>query len=144
MPAEIRDAIDKADLDKDFDNENFIKAYNAFMDRYCYSPDLPESLRRPAKEGFESYTYAWGENEFAPDGTLHDYDYREQMKHCDLPVMIMSGAEDLCSPVIAKDMHENIPNSEWHLFPRSRHMCYLDQHDEYVEIMTEWLNRHDA
>lgn len=57
--------------------------------------------------------------------------------------MIFSGAEDLCSPYIAKLMYDAIPNAEWELFPNSRHMCFVDEPEKYKALLIDWLNRHD-
>ncbi|NLY87159.1 MAG: alpha/beta hydrolase, partial [Clostridiales bacterium] len=55
----------------------------------------------------------------------------------------LNGAEDLCSPIVAKDMYDNIPGAEWHMFANSRHMCFVEDHDEYVGVIIDWMNRHD-
>ena len=39
--------------------------------------------------------------------------------------------------------HERIPHSRWHLFRHSRHMCFVDAHEEYCEVLADWLKEKD-
>lgn len=40
-------------------------------------------------------------------------------------------------------MYDAIPNAKWELFEYSRHMCFVDENEKYIKILTEWLNQHD-
>ena len=64
-----------------------------------------ECLRRPKKVGTESYLYGWGPNEFSPMGTLKDFDYTDRLHEIDAPCLIISGTNDLCTPLVAKTMY---------------------------------------
>jgi len=146
LSQETQEALAKAEETGAFSGDAYETALDEFMQRYCareYNENDPECLTRPKKSGTEAYVYGWGENEFTPSGSLKDYDYRDKRKNIDVPCLIMSGTDDLCSPIIAKDMHDNIPGSEWHLFPDAKHTCFVDCTEEYIKILIEWLNRHD-
>ncbi len=146
LSKEAQEAIAEAERTGNFSGEAYEKANAEFMERYCnpvYTDKDPECLTRPKKAGSEAYVYGWGNNEFTPNGSLKDYDYEEARKSIDTPCLILNGAEDLCSPVVAKDMYDNIPGAEWHMFADSRHTCFAEQTEEYIEVLVEWLNRHD-
>ncbi|MEF9916528.1 MAG: proline iminopeptidase-family hydrolase [Lachnospiraceae bacterium] len=146
FPQEMQDAIAKAEAAGNYDDPDYLAGVDKFMERYCAGiPDehSPECLRRPKKSGTEAYITAWGQSEFAPSGTLKNYDVREQLKDIQEPCLVMSGLLDLCTPWIAKFMYDRIPNSKWELFEFSRHMCFVEEHDKYVKILNEWLNAHD-
>lgn len=146
LSKETQEAIAEAERTGNFSGEAYDKANAEFMERYCNSTpteDDPECLRRPKKSGSEAYVYGWGDNEFTPSGSLKDYNYKDKMKDIDVPCIILNGAEDLCSPIVAKDMYDNIPGAEWHMFANSRHMCFVEDHDEYVGVIIDWMNRHD-
>ena len=53
------------------------------------------------------------------------------------------GTRDICTPVVAASLYENIPQSQWHLFRHSRHTCFIDAHEEYCQVLTRWLQEHD-
>lgn len=147
LTKESQEAIAEAERTGNFSGEAYDKANDEFMERYCaplkFTEEDPECLRRPKKSGSEAYVYGWGNNEFTSNGSLKDYDYEEARKSIDTPCLILNGAEDLCSPIVAKDMYDNIPGSEWHMFADSRHMCFAECPDEYIEVLIDWLNRHD-
>lgn len=141
-----QDAIAEAERTGNYSGESYERANEEFMKRYSdydITDESPECLSRVARKGSEAYLYGWGDNEFTPSGSLKDYDYEEKRKYLDVPCLIMNGTEDLCSPIVAKDMYDNIPNAEWHMFADARHCCFVDNHDEYVEVLIDWLNRHD-
>ena len=146
MGKEVQEAFRKAEKTGNYEAPEYLSALKLFMERYCtgpFSEDSPECLKRKKIVGMESYVSAWGPNEFTPTGSLRDYDYREKLRSFSYPTMIISGAEDLCSPYIAKLMYDAIPNAEWELFQNSRHMCFVDEPEKYKELLIDWLNRHD-
>ncbi len=146
LPVEMQEAIEKATSTNDYSDPAYIAAEDEYMLRHCGSPateDSPECLRRPKKAGRESYVVGWGPNEFTPLGTLKDYDVTAQLKDIKEPALVISGADDLCTPYIAKYMYDHIPNSKWELFQKSRHSCFVDETDKYIELLKEWLNAND-
>ena len=146
LTKETQEAIAEAERTGNYSGEAYDKAVAEFMERFCNGAtdeNSPECLTRPKRAGSESYVYGWGNNEFTPNGSLKDYDYAEEIKSIDTPCMIFNGAEDLCSPVVAKYMYDNIPNAEWHLFAHSRHMCFVEETEEYIEELIKWLNKND-
>ncbi|MEG0254366.1 MAG: proline iminopeptidase-family hydrolase [Vagococcus sp.] len=146
LSKEDQEAIRIAEETNDFTSEAYLTANDHFMVRHAAdnpSPELPEPLRRKKNSGSQAYLYAWGPNEYTPSGTLKDFYYVDQLHTIDTPTLITSGADDLCTPYIAKLMHDKIPNSQWELYQHSRHMPFVDQIDEYVPMLIDWLNKHD-
>ena len=146
MPQDMQDAINHALSTGDFTGEAYDAAVAEYMDRYCnywLGEDAPECCKRPIKSGSESYVEGWGPNEFAPTGTLKDFEYVDRLGEIEIPSLICSGISDLCSPLIAKTMADGIPNSKWILWERSRHTCFVDRHDDYCKEIIEWMNKYD-
>ena len=82
MPEDMQEAIQKALETGDFSGPEYERALQEYMDRYCnywLGEDVPECCKRPKKTGSESYLYGWGPNEFAPTGTLKDYEYIDRL-----------------------------------------------------------------
>jgi len=130
----------------DYSSKEYSDALDKFMKMYCageVTENDPECLRRPKKSGTEAYVVGWGHNEFSPSGTLAGYEFTDRLHEIEEPCLIASGAIDLCSPYIAKTMYDKIPNSKWELFQYSRHMPFVEEHERYVEVLTEWLNAND-
>ncbi len=146
FPQEMQDAIAKAEAAEDYEDPNYLAGVDAFMERHCAGPvteDSPECLHRKKNAGRDAYIYGWGQTEFAPSGTLKDFDYRAKLKDIIEPCLVVSGLMDLCSPLIAKYMTDNIPGAKWELYEFSRHMCFVDENEKYVKMMVEWLNQND-
>ena len=146
MPQHMQDAINHALETGEFSGEAYNEAVAEYMHRYCdywIGKDAPECCTRPKKAGGEAYLYGWGPNEFAPTGSLKDFEQVDRLGEIKIPSLVCSGISDLCSPLIAKTIADGIPNSEWILWENSRHTCFVDRHDDYCKVLIEWLNKYD-
>lgn len=146
LPEHMQQAIQEAEKSGNYTGEAYDLANAEFMIRHCGSlpsEDDPECLIRERIRGAEAYVTAWGPNEFTPLGTLKNWNYIDELYKIDMPTLIISGVSDLCTPLIAKTMKDNIPNSQWELFAASRHMPFVDEGEKYKKLLREWLAKHD-
>lgn len=146
MPEDMQKAINEALETGKFDGKEYDEAVSEYMYRYCNYPvteDSPECLKRAKKAGSEAYIYGWGPNEFAPTGSLRDFEYIDRLGEIKIPSLVVNGIQDLCSPLIAKVMYDGIPNSEWELFEHSHHTCFVEENDKYVKMIIDWMNKYD-
>ncbi|WP_462259537.1 proline iminopeptidase [Vagococcus teuberi] len=144
MDEKEQEAIAYAEANNDFSKLEYLKANDLFMQRHAGDMPTkisPEPLRRQKTRGEQAYLYAWGPNEFFPMGTLKTFDYTAQLHQIKVPALIISGADDLCTPVIAKTMYDEIPNATWELFQHSRHMPFVEERDKYINILASWLEK---
>ena len=142
LPEDMLKAVRQAVADGDFSSPDYKNAEAFYMARHAareYGADDPECLTRPVRHGDECYLTAWGPNEFTPTGTLKDFDVLDDLGKVDVPVLITSGGNDLCTPYIAKVMHDAIPGSRWELFRDCRHMSFAEDTDRYCSLLMEWL-----
>ena len=143
LPSEIQDIIRDATERNDYTSEAYQQAEALYMELHAGSKpgaDAPQCLTRPKQIGRESYLTAWGPNEFTPMGTLKDYDVTDRLHKIDVPALIISGGNDLCTPYIAKTMYDRIPNARWELFRDCRHACFVEDTDRYIRLLKDWLN----
>lgn len=129
-----------------YTGQNYIDALDRFMILYCagqVTEASPACLRRAKISGKEAYEVGWGMNEFSPTGTLAGYEFLDRLHEIDKPCLITSGAIDLCSPYIAKDMHDRLQNSKWELFQFSRHMPFVEENTKYKDVLVKWLDQHE-
>lgn len=146
MSKEDQEALLGAVESRDYSSKEYNDALGRFMNMYCageVTEESPECLRRPKKAGTEAYIVGWGHNEFSPTGTLAGYEFTDRLHEIKEPCLITSGAIDLCSPYIAKVMHDRIPNSSWELFQFSRHMPFVEETEKYIDVLTKWLDAND-
>lgn len=140
--AQEQQAIRLAEETGDYGTAACQAATAHFMEMRCAGapgPDAPECLRRPKKTGDEAYLTAWGNNEYTPSGTLKDFDLTDRLGEITIPVLITSGTDDLCTPLTAKIMHDGIPDSSWYLFEGARHMPFVENQDQYMQLMKTWM-----
>jgi len=57
--------------------------------------------------------------------------------------LVTSGTDDLCTPLVAKTMVDQLPNVEWTLFAHSRHMAFIDETASYMKRLNKWLAKND-
>lgn len=146
MSQEEQDAIAKAEATGNFDDPDYVAANAHFMELHCagkVTDDSPECLRRPKKSGAESYLYGWGPNEYVPTGSLGNFEYIERCPEIKEPTLVISGTDDLCTPLMAKAMYDGIPNSKWELFAGCRHMPFVEDNKHYCDVLIKWLNEND-
>ncbi len=146
LPADEQKAIAQAELTGCFDAPDYIAANDHYMELHCAGPvteSSPECLRRPKRSGAESYLYGWGPNEYNATGSLGDYNYTDRLGEISVPCLIMSGTEDLCTPIIAKTMFDGIRDSRWELFAGCRHMPFVEDNEHYCRVLEHWLDEKD-
>ena len=68
----------------------------------------------------------------------------DELKHIDIPTLIISGTNDLCTPLVAKTMYDNIQHATWHLFPDCRHMVFAEATDQYIQLLQSWLKQTES
>ncbi|MDR1018033.1 MAG: proline iminopeptidase-family hydrolase [Lachnospiraceae bacterium] len=146
LSPEDQAAIKKAEDTGNFDDPDYLKANDHFMIRHCapvFDESWPEPLWRKKVSGSEAYVVGWGPNEYTPTGTLGDYEYTDKLHTIKEPVLITDGVNDLCSPLVAKEMYDHIPGSKWELFGNSRHMPFVEEPEKYFPILLDWMNEND-
>ncbi len=130
-------------LSLDYDSREYKEANEHYMQLHCAGPfddSTPECVKRKKVSGERSYLVGWGPNEFTPLGTLKDFEYTSRLNEISVPTLIISGTDDLCTPLVAKTMYDGIEKSKWELMEGCRHMCFVDDHAKYCHILKNWMN----
>lgn len=145
MSKEDQQAIRHAEENNIWNTPEYMHANEVFMKLHCSNikDTDPECLTRKKKSGSEAYLYGWGPNEYTPSGTLKDFEYTDRLNEIHVPALIMSGTNDLCTPLVAKTMYDNLPDAKWILFDGARHMCFVEKHDQYSAELTKWMEEND-
>ena len=146
MDRKYQDALAKALSSGNYDDPAYQEAVDLFMAQHCdpLPGNIPECVTRKKVFGDESYMVGWGPNEFTPTGTLSGFEVTDRLHEIETPCLITTGQRDLCSPYLAKTMYDRLPHARWELFAYSGHMPFVEEHEKYVGVLTDWLNRHDA
>lgn len=140
-----QEAIAVAEKTGNYSEPAYLAANAHYMALHAAAPvtkDSPEPLKRAKINGKQSYMTAWGPNEYTPTGTLRNYEYTDRLAEIKIPTLITNGTDDLCTPLIAKTMYDHLSNAQWKLFQNSRHMPFVEHHDEYINLLSSWLTEH--
>lgn len=146
MTKEEQDAITKAEETGNWQDEMVQKAIARYMKLHCANikDNDPECLRRKKRSGTESYMTAWGPNELTPQGTLKNFDVTDKLCEIKVPCLIISGTDDLCTPLIAKTMYDHLPYARWELFANARHMVFAEYTEKYLQLLADWCQETDT
>lgn len=146
LPVDEQQAISRAEQSGDFSQPDYLQANRHFMELHAIGPinaDSPEPLRRPKNGGQQAYLTAWGPNEYNPSGNLKNYEYASKLASIKAPALVINGTDDLCTPLDAKLMTDNLQTASWELFQGARHMVFADQPEKYQRLLKKWLLSHD-
>jgi proline iminopeptidase len=70
------------------------------------------------------------------------FDYRPKLKEVDKPTLVLVGEYDrTTTPRAAQVLHEGIPGSDLHIVPAAGHMTFVEQTDEYLAVIRDFLAR---
>jgi pimeloyl-ACP methyl ester carboxylesterase len=67
-------------------------------------------------------------------------DLTEDVKKINIPTLILTGENDTDTPVVmGKKMHTLIPDSSFRILPNSGHFSFVDQPEQFVEIVKKFI-----
>ncbi len=74
-------------------------------------------------------------------GTLsREYDLRPQLSEIKVPALVLQGRYDWVTPMAgAQEMAQQIPNAQLHVFERSGHMVFMEEPEELVSVIKQWI-----
>ncbi len=74
-------------------------------------------------------------------GTLSkEYDLRLSLKDIHVPALVLQGRYDWVTPMAgAEEMARSIPNAQLHVFEHSGHMGFIEEQEELVNVLKEWI-----
>lgn len=146
MPEKYRNYIEKHEKDGDFGNPEYIEATTYFYRQHVIRMDTwPEDLVSAVENATERGTYAImsGPSEFTITGVIKDIEFTDELHKIRVPALITCGRYDEVTPAIAETLHENIKNSEMVVFPESSHLQFWEERRKYIEVLENFVKKHD-
>lgn len=147
LPQDMQEALTQADEDGDYDRPEVKAASDEYYRRHVSNVapelDLPSYKRPDDEPGRECYVFMQGKSEFVVTGKLSHWDITDDLHRICIPTLVTSGEADECTPYIAKQIVDRIPNCEWELFEGATHCVHLEQPQRYNDVVEEFLERHE-
>lgn len=77
-------------------------------------------------------------------GTLKDWDFTSRLPSLTMPILIVSGGWDEAAPFIQEKLKAGLPHAEQRIFEHSAHCPHAEERDAYMEVVGDFLKRHDS
>jgi proline iminopeptidase len=140
-----RTTIDMEMFDRSFtgqvrDNDDFRNTWRAILPLYDYEydPDAVEAKVNAPTYHYQTHNYAFSTN-------LPSYDLTGRLGEIRCPTLITVGRADWITPVEASEqLAAGIPGSVLSIFEKSGHSPQIEQHDEWLSTVREFLKDVEA
>ncbi|MGV3487111.1 MAG: proline iminopeptidase-family hydrolase [Tuberibacillus sp.] len=141
LPQEVQDVLAKHEAAGTTDSEEYEEAVKEFNKRFVNRMEKkPEWLNTDdAKSNKDVYLTMWGPSEFYATGNLKDFDVTSRLGEIQLPALFVCGRYDEATPSTTERYSRLIPGSKFHVFENSAHVGYLEEPEEYVRVVRDFL-----
>jgi proline iminopeptidase len=142
MPPEVRDAVATAESAGNYDAPGYQAAMILYYRRHlCRLDPWPESLNRTFEGlGIQVYLTMWGPSEFTCTGTLRQADLLQRLPELRVPVLLTCGRYDEAAPATVQKLQQLISGARMQIFENASHNHHLEQAEEYLSVVREFLN----
>ncbi|MCI2062772.1 MAG: proline iminopeptidase-family hydrolase [Eubacteriaceae bacterium] len=146
LPQHMQDALIKADETGVHEGPEYQAAADEYYRRYVYDlPEVPDYVQVTfdTEGDNEVYNTMQGYSEFDISGNLKDFNVVNDLHKITIPTLVTSGSRDECTPLIAKQVYDGIPNAQWILFEDGTHLVHVEQKEKYNKTVEEFFEQHD-
>jgi L-proline amide hydrolase len=84
-----------------------------------------------------------GPSEFHVIGSIRDWQSKDRLASIDVPTLIVAGRHDEATPALQETLRQGIAGSEVVIFEDSSHMPHVEERERYMDVVGDWLARHD-
>lgn len=141
LPIDVQHTLKTCEENDTTDSEAYKEATKIFNQHFvCRLDPMPAFLKEGAHyRNPEVYNIMWGPSEFHVTGNLKDVDFTSQLKTITIPTLYTCGRFDEATPQSTEYFNKLTPNSQFHVFEKSAHMPYIEETEEYLQVMKEFL-----
>lgn len=150
MDPKVFGEIQAIEAAQDFDNPR----YNELLFEHHYTQhilrmpqkDWPQSIQNTFKHlNPEVYIYMQGYSEFGITGnaTLKNWDVRDQLKHINVPTLVIGSKFDSMDPKHMQWMAQEIPGASYLYCRKGSHLSQYDDQEAYFEGLIQFLKQID-
>ncbi|MEH7072750.1 proline iminopeptidase-family hydrolase [Neobacillus drentensis] len=146
LPKEIQAIITRCEENGTTDSEEFEEATKEFNKNFvCRLDPYPEWLKQGSQyRNPEIYNIMWGPSEFTVLGNLKEFDCTARLKEINCPTLYTCGRFDEATPETTQYFSSLTPGSSFHVFEHSAHMPYVEEPEEYLHQIGDFLKAIDS
>jgi len=121
-------------------------AMNDYYSRYVMRTTPPPADAESSMAGITMAVYGtmWGPSEFKATGNLKAYDATPRLHEIGVPTLFTAGEYDEATPSTTRWYASLVPGSRYVTIPRAAHMVTIDNPDETVRVLRDFLREVDA
>ncbi|MCT8138469.1 proline iminopeptidase-family hydrolase [Anaerobacillus sp. CMMVII] len=141
LPKDVQETLKKCEENGTTDSQEYREATQEFNKNFvCRLDPWPEFLKKGAHlKNSEVYNMMWGPSEFHVTGNLKHFDCTSRLHEISVPTLFTCGRFDEATPEATKYYSSLTPNSKMHVFEESAHMPYLEETDEFLQVVRNFL-----
>ncbi|MGZ4031154.1 MAG: proline iminopeptidase-family hydrolase [Tumebacillaceae bacterium] len=140
FPQEMQDVVARCEAEGTTDSEEYYQAMTEYYKRHLCRVEQPASDPN-RQSGKQVYMTMWGPSEFCATGNLKTYDVTDRLHEIDIPTLFLCGRYDEARPETLAYYQSLIPGSEMHVFEHSSHKAVVEETEEFVRVIGEFLNK---
>lgn len=141
LPQDVQDILAKHEREGTTDSEEYKTAMKEFNKRFVYRLESKpkETETEYAKSNPVVYNTMWGPSEFCTTGNLKSFDVTERLKEIQIPALFTCGRYDEAAPSTVAEQSRKLPGAKFHVYENSAHLAYLEEPEEYLRVVSEFL-----
>lgn len=144
LPPPVLDALVRHERDGTVSSAAYLEAVTAFRQRHTYVgsawPD--EFVELLTSINPDVFVAIWGADPFACTGVARHYE--RTLRPLTMPILLTVGAHDATTPAAAEAYAETAPNARLHVFQASAHMAMLEEPEQFVSVVRQFLREVDG
>lgn len=98
----------------------------------------PEAGRRHLREVFGGMEFSWPHSLHVRQNESL-YDLRDRLPELRVPILVIAGAHDILPPERVREIADLAPRARYVLFEESGHFAQLEEPEEFVRVVAEFL-----
>lgn len=147
LPAEVQRTLTRHERAGSTDSAEYQAATEVFYDRHVCRvvpnpPDVRDTFAQLAADP-TVYHAMNGPSEFHVIGSLRDWSVIDRLTGIGTPTLVLAGEFDEAMPLVWQPFIELIPDVRWHVFPAASHMPHVEQPQQFLRVVGDFLREHD-
>lgn len=145
LPKEVQETIKRCEETGATNSKEYEEATVEFYKHFvCRLDPYPEFLKQGSHfKNPEIYNIMWGPSEFTVTGNLKNFDCTSRLKEIASPTLYTCGRFDEATPETTEYYSKLTPHSQFHVFENSAHMPYIEDSEEYLQVVGDFLTSID-
>src|SRR5215212_11352176 len=148
LPPEVEATLRRHEEAGTTDDPEYVDACMVFYKRHvCRLDPWPQEVVEAFKwieRDPTVYHTMNGPSEFHVVGSIKDWQSKDRLGEIAVPTLLVSGRHDEATPALQEALRSGIRGSEWVVFEESAHMPHVEERERYMQVVGDWLARHDS